>query len=259
MSDSGAGTLTCPACGNRLPWQDRFAGRKLRCKCGHQFVARRDPQPGTRRDDSGGDDEYGLAPDDAPPPPPTVRPAPGPQGVLAYQRNESAIERSPAQVAAGGGAPPVTFRDVWLPVALLVIGAVLSVVRIFLPGSTMGVGLAITWVLVGIVLNVVLTLLAVAIASKILGVSFGPVQQVVLKLTSMAVLAGAVAGVLIGLDRAPESMQGPIVALHAVVILYWVMIAMFFELDLQEALFTVALITAFQVGAFCIVLNKINA
>ncbi len=82
-------------------------------------------------------------------------------------------------------------------------------------------------------LNVVLTLVAVGVASKLMSIDFGPIPELILKVTATAVLGGALGALTLSIFP-KDDMNGPIIALHVVVILYWVLFYAFFEMDLQE-------------------------
>ena len=109
---------------------------------------------------------------------------------------------------------------------------------------------------IGVVLNVGLTLAAIFVASKLMAIDFGSIGAMMLKSTAMAILAGAVGALIVSIS--PKDMSTPIVALHVVVILYWVMFYNFFEIDLQETLMTTAIVTVFQIAAFCIIFKPLG-
>jgi uncharacterized membrane protein YfcA len=106
-------------------------------------------------------------------------------------------------------------------------------------------------VVLAMVLNVGLSFAALVMAASFVGVDLGRWSQAAVKIAAIGTLAGAIGGVLSGLDM--KLLNGPVLALHVVVLVYWIMIYMFFDLDVQETLLTVAIVTAFQIAAFCIV------
>ena len=89
------------------------------------------------------------------------------------------------------------------------------------------------------------------IAGVLLGIEFGPIGRVAFKFAGTAVFAGAVALAVAGMDKT-DSLTGPIVAWHLVVILYWISFHLFFDLDLQENLLSVAIIALLQACVGCI-------
>src|SRR4029453_1341186 len=99
-------------------------------------------------------------------------------------------------------------------------------------------------------------LVAVALSSKLMSIDFGAIPDLILKVTATAVLGAAVGALTISVFP-KDDMNGPIIALHVVVILYWVLFYTFFEMDLQECLMTVAIVTAFHIAAFCILFKPI--
>ena len=94
-------------------------------------------------------------------------------------------------------------------------------------------------------------------SSKLMSIDFGPTPELLLTVVATAVL-GAATWALTTSIFPKDDMNGPIIALHFVVILYWVLFYMFFEMDLQECLMTVAIITVFHIGAFCIVFKPMG-
>lgn len=262
----GTGEITsCPKCGRRYPWTEKLDGKKLRCKCGEVFEAAIDLAAGAPETNT-----YDLS--DDPPPPSRVQlsvatdpSAPGlpggasgaPTGAsTAPSRVLSYAHARPAEVAERRARSPL--KELYLPITLLLLGVAFRVVQVVMEtGGPGGFGGAIGLAVVGIVLNVGLTLAAVFVSAKLLGVDFGDFAALVLKVAAVGVLGGAVGAFIISLS--PKDMTGPIVALHVVMILYWILFYSFFEIDVQESLMTVAIILLFHIAAFCIVFKPMGA
>jgi len=263
----GAGTTSCPSCNKRYPWRDELEGRKVKCKCGNVFEAALDLEAITREDDH----TYDIASDhdlvDATHPlrrasPDAATPGAAPIGSIAdaHPRRRSGVlsyaHARPAELEQQRAASPL--KDWYLPIALLGLGLAFRGGQVALE-SRGGVGAAglIGAATIGIALNVVLTLAAVGVSSKLMSIDFGPVHELILKVVATAVLGGAVGSFIISLSP-KDDMQGPIVAIHAVVLLYWILFYFFFEMDLQECLMTVAIVTALQTAGFCILFKPLG-
>ncbi len=260
-SGEGTGTTSCPSCRKRFPWRDDLDGKKVKCKCGNVFEAALDlegPLP------SVDDRTYDVAEDYVAPMEPQAprisAPRAGGGSVAdAYPQRSSRVltyaHASPAEAAEM--RERTVLREWYLPIAILGLGVAFRVGQVVLEsgagiGTTGLIGAAIG----GLALNVVLTLAAVGVSSKLMSIDFGAIPELILKVTATAVLGGALGSLIVAISP-KDDMQGPIVALHAVVILYWVLFYMFFEMDLQECVMTVAIVTAFHVAAFCILFKPI--
>lgn len=266
--EGGAGTTSCPECHKRYPWRDSLEGKKVKCKCGNVFEAALDLEGALPDHD---DRTYDVAQDYvAPTEPraistaaPIVPAAAGGSVADAYpQRRGGKVltyaHATPAEAAEIGERSML--RELYLPIGVLAVGGACWVGQVML-ASNAGTG-ASTAGLIGaaffsIALSIVLTLVAVAVSSKLMSIDFGPIPELILKLTATAVLGAAVGALTLGIFP-KDDMNGPIIALHVVVILYWVLFYTFFEMDLQECLMTVAIVTAFHIAAFCIVFKPMG-
>ena len=38
MANESTGHINCESCGQAYPWRTEFAGKKVRCQCGHMFT-----------------------------------------------------------------------------------------------------------------------------------------------------------------------------------------------------------------------------
>jgi hypothetical protein len=252
------GTFTCTACGKHFAYKPQLEGKRVKCACGNVFTALRDRA----------EDEYDLAPDDAPSSPrPTPAPAQALPAVAAQHEQPRAapVQISQDKVLQYAHAPPRREEDMelqkssslmnlYLPIAMILIGVVLRIAPFFIHGILQQGTLVMIAAAIGaLVVNVVLMLCGVLIASQFLDADFGSLRSAVLKLTATAVVGGGAAGWLLSLDWAHGGVQGPLLALHAMILIYWIMFSMFFELDLLENLFTVAIVMALHIVAFCAV------
>src|SRR5439155_8468829 len=141
------------------------------------------------------------------------------------------------------------------PIGLAVVGIGLRVGQFFLPGFTGENALvAIGVIALAVVLNVILMFCAVVVAAQFVDADFGSVHTAIIKLTGTSIVGGAVAGFMGSLDWG-VGMQGPILALHAMLLVYCVLFYMLFDLDLQETVLTVVIVMAFEIAAFCLVFH----
>jgi hypothetical protein len=236
--------IICEKCARHYAWQEAMAGKKMRCKCGHVFV------PRVREEVEDPPDEYGLAPEEAVAPVARTVAAAG-LPVLQYahkapvRQEQKELERSSH------------FKRLYLPIALIVAGVGLHLGQIWLPRAS---GQS-AWIMAGVILaaivvNVILMLCGALVASHVLGADFGPMQQAVVKLTAISIIGGAAASFVATLPHA--GIAGPIAAVHVLLLIYFVLFSMLFELDLQESLFSVVIVMFFQMAAFCVALGRLT-
>ena len=263
-ADEGAGTTSCPNCHKRFPWRDGLEGKKVKCKkCGHVFEAALDLEGALPDHD---DRTYDVSDDYVAPREPvavsTTAPiTPASESVAsAYPQRRSKVltyaHATPAEAAELRDRS--VLREFYLPIGVIGVGIVCYIAQLVLSsggsGSPIGqVGAA----FVGVVLEIVLILAGIGISAKFMSIDFGPIPELLLKVIATAVLGAAVGALTISIFPKDDA-NGAIIALHVVVILYWVLFYMFFEMDLQECLMTVAIITAFHIGAFCIVFKPMG-
>ena len=255
----GGGTTSCPECHKRYPWRDKLEGKKVKCKCGHVFEAALDLEGALPDHD---DRTYDVAADYVPPGESFEAEAGAPVNASvasAYPQRHSKVltyaHASPAEAAELRERS--ILREFWLPIAIIGLGFALAGGQVAMKhGQGTGTAGLIAGAIGGIALNVVLTLVAVALSSKLMSIDFGAIPDLILKVTATAVLGAAVGALTISVFP-KDDMNGPIIALHVVVILYWVLFYTFFEMDLQECLMTVAIVTAFHIAAFCILFKPI--
>ncbi len=257
--EAESGTITCPHCRRKFPFKTELEGKRIRCKCGSVFEAALDLES----DLPDSHNTYDLAPggEGSPRVAPLATPGTSIAGIdgstsSGNTRVLTYAHARPAEVEQRRLKSP--FRELYLPIGLLLLGVGFRAGQVVLDtgGPAGGVGGAIGAAIVGVILNIGLTMAAVFVSAKVLSVDFGPISELVLKITAVAVLGGAVGAFIVSLS--PKDMTGPIVALHVLVVLYWIMFYSFFEIDVQESLMTVAIVTMFHIAAFCILFKPMG-
>jgi hypothetical protein len=269
-----SGTFSCASCGRRFAYKAQMAGKRVKCACGNVFAVKLQTA----------EEEYDLAPEG---PVRGVAPAQA-LPVVTAQAGEGAAgsELASAPMSAAASTPARQTRidqsrvlqyahkkprgeadlelekvsrlkTVYLPAALIVTGVGLRVAPFFVKGIMhQGMAVMVLAAVGALAVNVVLMLCGVLIASQFLDADFGSLRSAVLKLIATAVVGGGAAGWLLSLDWSHGGIQGPLLALHAMILIYWIMFAMFFELDLLENLFTVAIVMGLHIVAFCAVFGS---
>ncbi|HEV2293384.1 MAG TPA: hypothetical protein VGR35_05980 [Tepidisphaeraceae bacterium] len=262
----GAGTTSCPNCHKRYPWRDSLEGKKVKCKCGNVFEAALDLEGALPDHD---DRTYDVAADYVPPMEPRAMSTTAPIMPAEIGSVASAYpQRRSGKVLTYAHATPAEAADIrersmlrewYLPLGLLGVGLMCYVAQIVFSSDAAGTTAAgqAGAAFLGILLEIGLILAGVGISSKLMSIDFGPIPELLLKIMATAVLGAALWALTVSIFP-KDDMNGPIIALHVVVILYWVLFYTFFEMDLQECLMTVAIITAFHIAAFCIVFKPMG-
>ena len=150
MSDVATSRFSCESCGKSYALKPELSGRRVKCKCGHVMTVPQAPPsgPAEQRVD---DDLYDMAPDPAKSPAPKGRVplAPiTPRAPLAPIQSSAPAVTMQTTVAPGTGGIPLAYqkgptqrerermssatlmdmkRDVYVPVALLVVGFLIYV------------------------------------------------------------------------------------------------------------------------------------
>lgn len=232
----------CPKCGALFALNEKVASRKIQCPCGWVFTAPAIPE---------------MVPDLEPYDVETKRVKPAEQSVSAAvaesivsARGDLYPHRRISSFAEDDSEAEFSLaRDRVIPVALLLAGLALRFGGMpfdrTLDHTNLAAALAV--VVFQIVLAVALMLAGVLIASKILAANFGPVGTAVLKLTGMSVFSWAVGAVVV--VALQYSIRAFIIAMHVIFIIYSVTFWTLFSLDLQEAIFTVAICALLQNAA----------
>lgn len=253
QSERVVARFTCAGCGKQYRWKAELAGRRVKCaKCTTIMTAPSFP-PGDQQDE----DLYDLVPDSRPP--------------LKHQQYEDEIDadqRVIAPMIAPAIAPliarpravayrtiaPTTTRtseldnyigdrkkDLYLPAALLLVGAGIEFARALLMAraGTNSLAYASIYVGVSLVINTTVMLVGVLIAAKALGISFGPVGTAILKLCAIAVAPAALSSLLMMLF---PGLSAALVGWALSLALYFALISILFELDAQETWYCVLII-----------------
>src|SRR3954471_9255630 len=227
-------TFACPTCGSRMPWNGRFAGRKITCACGATSVVPMLPQA----------DEYGMSAQAPPmhggprPPPSALRATPTPSG----RAKPLEIEYDPDQDES-------IFRRVWLPLAMIAIGITLHLARVMLfkADASRGSGAVLAMLFCQVVLQVATLMAGCALTAVMLSANFGAIDRAALKLAGTALLTGSIASIAASLGPKVGDPNALIIAWHIVVLGYFFSFATLFELDLLEALTTTVIVCIVQV------------
>jgi hypothetical protein len=211
-------------------------------------------------------DEYDLAPGDGGAPPSTtvahaqvlpyvqqaVRPEPRPGPTPTVSPPGDNADTGPGADAFADAATMeieeegTLLRHRYVPIALLVLGIA---GRIWYDTSLASetyspvVGLALG--IADIVLNVAVMMMGVWMSAAFLGVNFGPILRVILKLCAFAAVTTTAGLLVAGIDPA-HGARAFTMGLAAKFVLNCVFFGSFFDLDMQESTMTVAIITILQ-------------
>ena len=295
MSGETGHRFLCPGCGASFGWKPQYGGRKIRCKCGQVFVPP-DPASVASAEEP---DPYAVNDDLPVSPPPSRRTAPrhaapvagprvtpghaaplhasaagpvavpgggdgvGPSALAGVAALYPTRRARPVQEDADGGAEGSVLKDVYVPVALLVLGLGLRVGQLLatneLRGNKWGGDVAtpddprkaVLLALFQMIISAGVMIAGATLAATILSLNLGSLGKAALKLCAMAVFATGVASWAAVFDQDQHSVRGLVLALHVVVILYWVGFTFLFALDLQETLLAVSIITLMHAAATC--------
>jgi hypothetical protein len=155
-------------------------------------------------------------------------------------------------------------KNVYVPLALLALGLGLRVSQLVFANANRAnkwagtgdavaqPGRAVLLALCETVISTTIMVCGATVAAMLLDINFGPVGKAGLKLAATAVFAAGVAGWVAVFDQSRHSVGGLVLALHLVVIIYWVALAYLFSLELQETMLTVAIIGFIQAAGMCV-------
>jgi hypothetical protein len=148
------------------------------------------------------------------------------------------------------------FRGMILPCTLIVIGLVIMATQIqwTAPQLPSTVDLSVGQVMVLLMLTVVTIYAGAAASVVVLRVNLGQYGPTALKLASIAVFALALATPVARLDRGSWSITGMVMGFHILILTYWVLLSVYYRMDIHEVLLSVAIITLLQTLAFAAVL-----
>lgn len=140
------------------------------------------------------------------------------------------------------------FRDVYLPIILLAIGAIGRLTQMihFTSTNSLTVGHAIALLVCELVICGAAMLVGVLAAAQILGTTFGEPKQMALKLAAMALFVAAAGYLIASIDHDRYSVRGALLAWHLVLILYFILFRVLFSLELSESLVTVVIVFLLQ-------------
>jgi hypothetical protein len=263
MTQGPEANFNCAACGKKFRWKPEIAGRKAKCTCGNviDVPATLDAPPP--------DDLYDLAPSDEPPkrksnPTPaqgvsvqsTAAPVATaqPTAMLGYASNKSKSRFD--ENYGSGGVTGNPFRDLYLPIALILVGTLVTVLEMmYFSGRKLGFTFAVPYVALYLVINLAILFAACLLAVKIMDMGFGPLGQGILKLSAISIAPAALAAIITYLLHDPFGMVGASISLG----LYWGLFYYFFDLDGQEIMILTAIIWLFRTwGSFFIAALLLN-
>ena len=249
-------SFSCPACARHFAWTRDFAGRRVRCKCGHGFIAPAEAEiPVAAVAPAGSADEDDLAPPPAPAAPSTQAahaavnlPFPVFTGRAVRDMASEEDERSAA-------------RDVFVPVALLLVGlgARASQVLLFASQQSLSAPAAAGVLACELVIGTVALIAGAAAAAGMLGATFGDPRAALLKLAAIAVVTSAAAYLAASIDREPWGVRGIALAWHVVLLLYFALFTYLFKLDLQDGMMTTVIVTVIQLALLFAVSRALSA
>lgn len=241
-----ATTFGCPHCGKKFNYTEALKGKTVRCKCGKFFEVR--PQ-----EVSAPDNDYALVDEEIPLPPMAGESHQAPAKPAVPMMHAIPVPRL-AGIEPLQNIDTPAWKTHYLPIALLIAGLAIWIFGGVLTASGGHNAHAILRIGLLLAANVAVMMLGGLLVGTLLGVEFGPLGRVSIQFSSIAVFASAVAIIVSRLDKS-HSMTGPIVAWLLIIIIYWALFSLFFELDVQETLLTVSVIAVLQATLMCIMLN----
>jgi hypothetical protein len=267
MSVAGNARFGCQSCGKSYPWKPELAGKRAKCKCGQLLhVPASPPQPDEPPEPSL-DDLFELAGDPSAqaaavlPAPPPVAPVPIPSAGKAPARGSKKIKREGIyasrrkadEAEANETVLKAQIIDLYIPSGLLIGGAIVSIWRI-MASSDMSFAGALTLFAVWVTFEAVLVFAGCLVGIKWLGISLGDPMKALLKICALVVGP-------FGVAFAAASLTGTwIVGFFVSLILYYILLSVFFELDAGEVLLLDAVIYAMQyVGRLFLLFTILNA
>jgi hypothetical protein len=267
MSDSNHPQIVCDGCGKKYKWQDKLAGKKVRCGCGNVIsVAAMVAAPVAVEEP---DDLYALAADaDAKrasaEAATRVAPVSAPAPVAPAPTNES----RPGLASAGVDDPLLAkgiyrrkglteepkkeytvspLRDFILPPILVVVGIILCFIEaMHHKGNNYTFAQVAPLVIPTIIANLLLVIGGLFIASAIGGVAFpDKVPITILKICAVALAPGAIGGIL---DPLIGGINGNIVGTFAAFGLYFALFALLFRIAAAEMVTCVMMVWIIRIA-----------
>jgi hypothetical protein len=238
--------FACPQCGKQFVWVGRIAGTRVNCTCGRGFVAPIEAPALPKGAESS--DTYDIADD------PLLEELPSRTAQKRMQTPtltyESKTSRSGTTI--GDILGQLRTKSVIIPAVVVVCGITF---RFLMPlfissGGNARSGAGAALILVALLLNVTTMLLGVLIVARFTGSDLGSMPVAIARLCAVAVLGTVLFAVVTTIDNSDGS-RGMIIAWHVVFLFNWIAFSFLFEMDIQESLFTVALVGLMQAGVAC--------
>lgn len=255
-----AAQFSCEACGKIYRWKQEIAGRRVKCGCGTIFQC---PQDSPIDDDG----LFALAPQPTPARP-ALQPVASTMNTVAAAipaKTRPLAYRAPAQEKAnessGFTIGELTIKDFYAPIALIVLGTLFRFLyyMYWLPtthhrshsAAVTGImlGAVVIMVTVGLVIDLVLTFIAILIAASVADMSFGHPVPAILKLLAIGTVVPivrdlshlALGGITIG--------YGLYFGFGVSYLTYAIMFMWLFELDWAEARICAAIVWVLNIIA----------
>lgn len=242
----------CRHCGGLHAWSARCAGQRLMCACGKLITVPDAPQqvdPAKIAEYRDGAAAVPTSTEEIAKLPVAQAHVPSPsegKRVLRYQPQELDVPDWRESIRGS------EFRHLILPLLFIVLAIAIRFGMVLLAGSS-GTGhtmLSLGLVLATMALNVITLFVGVGAVATFMGSELGALPVTLIKLTAVAMLDSVILG--FGAQLEMHGTMGGYLAVHAVALVNFMLFPLFFELDLQESLFAVAVVGLLQAATMCI-------
>ncbi len=217
------GAMTCPSC--RAPVA---VGGIICLTCGMNFKS------GKKMRTAVGGTDF--------PPPQLARPAVAmvapAAAAKAMPRTLGYASRNPQQFAKETEDANATLKQLTMPIIMVVLGLGLMLTYTMLSYKDIGVPMALVVVGVSLIVNMVFITIGCLIAIKMLDISLGAPAEAFLKVCAVALLPGAVSGLI----EWKFGLVGGMVGWGVALALYYALLVWFFDLDTMELLILTVII-----------------
>ena len=173
-------------------------------------------------------------------------------GALAHMGHSSVVAQAveSGEDAQGSNA----LKDLWLPLGLIILGLGFNTIQqlFFIPDVTVGLVAAVITVFVDLAISIPLLLIAMILAVKLFDMTFGNLGQALLKMVAVILGPSAIGGiisVLLGGGLVGFFVGDIMIAF----ILFWILLAVLFDLEGLEALYLIFILWLVQYGAALLV------
>lgn len=219
-----------------MQWVEELAGCEVKCRCG-QPLKYPSARPGLKRNVY---DVVNDTTDLEPPAAKVLKPPP----VLPYRAQAPQFSTAKHEMILEAPVKPIVILA-----TLIVLGVAIRLVLAALGPSGLALG---SWlaVILSIPVGVVSMLAGVVLVGRMMGSDLGNPIVAVLKLTVVAIVGNIIFAGGIAMDNG-DGVNGMMIAAHAVLLVYWLIIWKWFDLDLQESLFCVAMVALLQACLAC--------